>query len=78
MSEDFRDMSLVRTQVSRNAIGVLHYIFASWKKYCGFGKHAGMQEATWKFSHRPCQSLPDNPPSKKEKLNPMAYVMNQG
>ena len=31
MSEDFRGTPLVRTPVSRNAIGVLHYIFASWK-----------------------------------------------
>jgi len=31
MSEDFRDMPLVRTPMSRNAVGVLHYIFASWK-----------------------------------------------
>lgn len=31
MSEDFRDTPLVRTSVSRNAGGVLHYIFASWK-----------------------------------------------
>lgn len=31
MSEDFRGTSLVGTPVSRNANGVLHYIFASWK-----------------------------------------------
>ena len=31
MSEDFRGKPLVRTTVTRNAIGVLHYIFASWK-----------------------------------------------
>lgn len=38
MSEDFRDTPLVRTPVSRNATGVLHYIFASWKNIVASGK----------------------------------------
>lgn len=59
MSEDFRDTPLVRTTVSRNASGVLHYIFASGKNIVA------------SVNARPCKKQPGNSVTGRNKGSPI-------
>lgn len=71
MSEDFRDTPLVRTAVSRNAGGVLHYIFASWKNIVA-SINDGHVRSNTKIQPQVVMKDANNPPAKRKKPVPMA------
>lgn len=71
MSEDFRGTPLVRTSVSRNAIGELHYIFASWKNIVA-SINDGHVRSNTKIQPQVVMKDANNPPAKRKKPVPMA------
>ena len=71
MSEDFRGTPLVRTAVSRNAIGELHYIFASWKNIVA-SINDGHVRSNTKIQPQVVMKDANNPPAKRKKPVPMA------
>lgn len=73
MSEDFRGTPLVRTAVSRNAIGELHYIFASWKNIVA-SINDGHVRSNTKIQPQVVMKDANNPPAKRK--SPFRWLCN--